>query len=215
MNQEQAELIDTWLDLYIDYLSGDVEAAPRLQDLDVDCRSEAQRQAFAISELWGRDAAPTDKPSTVSLALGFHTIEQSVAIDGQKLKSCRQAAGMKVSALAAQLRMLGWNVSAGELVEIEAGKRPDIPGTALPLLLASLNAIALDLTSVETHRVDQLLAVDRVRALIVSASNKLECSVEDVLAALRPQLAGAHFRERGSQEDDLVEIVSTLLDGME
>ncbi len=212
MNQEHSKGIEAWLDRYVDYLAGDNDSAPRLEDLQSADQAEARRQAYAISQLWGRDAGPSDQPSMVAMALGFDRLDQNVAIDGPRLKARRQATGMKVSALATELRRLGWSVSAAELGEIESGKRPDIPGTALPLLLVSLNASVDDLTKVGTHRVDQLLSMDRVRAQVEATAQRLGRSFDEISAILRPQLAGAHFREHDSQEVDVVEIVQNLLD---
>lgn len=215
MNQEQEDAVETWLGRFIDYLSGEVLDAPHLDELDSADRPEARRQAHAVSELWGRNAGRIGQPSTVGVALGLHSLDQPVAIDGQKLKSRRQLAGLKASALAVELRRLGWPVSAAEIVEIESGKRPDIPGTAFPLLVASLNVGASDLVDVEAHPIDRLLATRSVRNRIEAASRRLGKTIEDIVSVLRPQLAGAHFREHDSQEDDILEIIDALLDRME
>ena len=120
-----------------------------------------------------------------------------------------------VSELARELTRLGWSVSGAELGEIEPGKRLDVPGTAIPLLISYLNVSSDDFAGTGVVRVDQLLSLDRVRSQIEAAAQRLGRPFEEISTLLRPQLAGAHFREHDSQEDDVAEIVQTLLDAIE
>lgn len=204
--------LEGWLDRYTDYLADGEGTPPNLKDLSPSLRKEARRQAFIVSELWGRDAGPGDGPSTLASAFGFDRLDETAAVDGTKIRAARQAAGLKVSALARELTRLGWTVSAAELGEIESGKRPDIPGTAVPLLVTYLSITAEDFTTTATAKVDQLMAIARIRALIEDAAERLGRPFEEISSLVRPQLAGAHFREHDSQEDDVAEVVQNILD---
>lgn len=208
--------IEEWLDRYIDYLAGATPKVPSLIDLDANDRPEARRMAATVSELWGRNASPlTTGPSVVAAALGFDQIDNDVSIAGPRLKSARRSAGFTVSALSRELCALGWSVTAAELGEFETGKRLDVPGSSIPLLVALLDLDATQLIQGSTVPVDGLLAVDRVRAVIKATSERLSLTLDEVTLYLRPRLAAAQYRKRDSQEDDLVEIVEAILDGME
>lgn len=209
--QDMSEL-ERWVDRYTDYLADGRGTPPNLNDLAPSLREEARRQAFIVSELWGRDTGPGDGPSTLANAFGFDRLDETAAVDGTKIRAARKAAGLKVSDLAREFSRLGWTVSAAELGEIESGKRPDIPGTAVPLLVTYLSITAEDFTATGTAKVDQLLSIARIRGLIEEAAERLGRPFEEISSLVRPQLAGAHFREHDSQEDDVAEVVQNILD---
>lgn len=209
--QDMTEL-ERWVDRYTDYLADGRGTPPNLNDLAPSLREEARRQAFIVSELWGRDTGPGDGPSTLANAFGFDRLDETAAVDGTKIRAARKAAGLKVSDLASEFSRLGWTVSAAELGEIESGKRPDIPGTAVPLLVTYLSITAEDFTATGAAKVDQLLSIARIRGLIEEAAERLGRPFEEISSLVRPQLAGAHFREHDSQEDDVAEVVQNILD---
>lgn len=207
---------EDWLDAYMDYLADESAGMPNLADLDPRDRGDAKRQAHLTSELWGRQAAPrTEGSSTVAAFLGFDQIDSNVSISGPALKAARRSAGQTVSELARQLAALGWAVSAAEIGELETGKRLEVPGASVPLLVALLGISAIDLVVDDDAPVDALLRMEQVQAAVAAAAIRLGRTIDEVVSALRPQLASAQFRERDRQEGELVEIVEALLDGME
>lgn len=214
MTPEDLGELEGWLDRYTDYLADGKGEAPSLDDLAPRLRDEARRQAFTVSELWGRDTGPGDGPSTLAVAFGFDRLDETAAVDGTKIRAARKAAGLKVSDLAREFTRLGWTVSAAELGEIESGKRPDIPGTAVPLFVTYLNITTEDFTATGTAKVDRLLSIARIRGLIEDAAERLGRPFEEISSLVRPQLAGAHFREHDSQEDDVAEVVQNILERM-
>ncbi len=206
--------LERWVDRYTDYLADGQGTPPNLNDLAPSLREEARRQTFIVSELWGRDTGPGDGPSTLANAFGFDRLDETAAVDGTRIRAARKAAGLKVSDLARECTRLGWAVSAAELGEIESGKQPDIPGTAVPLLVTYLGITAEDFTATGTAKVDQLLSIARIRGLIEDAAERLGRPFEEISSLVRPQLAGTHFREHDSQEDDVAEVVQNILDRM-
>jgi transcriptional regulator with XRE-family HTH domain len=212
---ERIDTIEDWIDLFVDYLAGGTQNAPRLDQLPPELRDDARHQAEVVAELWGRRAQPDGAMGDVARSLGFQHLDSTVTIAGSAMRRARKDAGLTVSDLARELTDLGWQVTGAQLGEIETGKRVETPGIAVPLIAARLNLDAGALIEAGESIVDRILKVQGAREAISAAAARLGRTVEDLTAALRPQLAAAQFRERESGETDLVEIVEALLSDLE
>ena len=216
MSEDPSPAVEAWLDEFIEHLSGEREQPPSLEDIEPDERGHARALAFTVSELWGwRAPARKEMSSEAAVALGLDQLDHDVAIEGAQLRAARLGAGLQVSTLARQLSELGWSVSAAEIGELETGKRLEIPGDAVALLVMLLGLSPSVLMSMGVTDVEAVLSTPRVRQTIEAAAVRLNRTVEEVAIFLRPRLIGAQFRQHDSREDDLIELVERILAGLD
>ena len=154
---ERIDTIEDWIDLFVDYLAGDTQTGPRLDQLPPELRDDARHQAEVVAELWGRQAPPDGAMGDVARSLGFQHLDSTVTIAGSAMRRARKEAGLTVSDLARELTGLGWQVTGAQLGEIETGKRVETPGIAVPLIAARLNLDAGALIEAGESIVDRAL----------------------------------------------------------
>lgn len=212
--------IDDILAQYLQFLHGNAPE-PNLARLNAAAREEALAQIDVLVALY-RVGTPDSNDDPVARRFGFDRAGDDITIDGGRVKRLRKERALSLKELVDLVNRAGGDTSGSALLRIEQQPRAVLPQATVTAIVAALDTTLQELEVLEDSTID--VEVDRVRAFLASPRFEEEiatwCAAHDrrpreVRPHVEDRLVGAAFRAEDQTDEVLLEIVRTILRGLE
>lgn len=216
MSDTHNDELEQFIEDYLSYLDGTtLEPNP---DLLSEGNRGAAHDYVRILEHATGTMVPVDlADDEVARRLGFDRAGVDIDIDGTRVRVLRQATGLVLKDLAAQVNAAGGSVTTAELLKVERSTAYPMAQPTVSALAAVLQAdvAAFESTSDEVDELRKLLDSPEFDRVIAEWAEQHGSDTSEIRSRVHREVLAVQFRAESVSPEHLMEIVKAILDALE